>query len=130
MCDDSAATYTERVKAWLKEHEPTPDQIQGAYTKMLAKLANNPDEQSEDSDACLEILIEAYGGAGGVVDDLLAADEKTASRQRGAVQESCLLDSGPLYDVEATPIAPLAPSEKRAAFLQLKQQLGSRSLGA
>ncbi len=129
MCDDSA-TYTERVKAWLKEHEPTPAQIQEAYTKMLAMLAKNPSQQSEDSDACLDILIEAYSGAGGSVDDLLAADEKVSAQHGGSQPESCALDSGPLYEVSASPVTPLPPSQKRAAFLQLKQQLSSRSIGA
>lgn len=123
MCDEEQ-TYTERARGWLKEHEPTPEQIQGAYTKMLALLDTKPQLVGGDTDECLELLVSAYGAAGGSVDDLLSQiDAKKASLSPSVMVEAASLDSSPLYAVPETPVIALEPEVKRAAFIQLKEQI-------
>jgi len=123
MCDEDQ-TYTERARGWLKEHEPTPDQIQGAYTKMLALVDSKPHLAGGDTDECLELLVCAYGAAGGSLDDLLSQIEaKKSSVSACATVDAPILDSSPLYTVSDGPAVSLEPDVKRAAFLQLKAQI-------
>ncbi|MPQ69250.1 hypothetical protein [Pseudomonas sp. MWU12-2323] len=129
MCDEDTS-YTERAKSWLKEHEPTSDQIQDAYSKMLALLAKKPEISNGDTDECLELLVSAYGHAGGSVDDLLSSIEAkkeaaVAGAQGGEGGDE--LDYGRLYEVADAPAIVLPPSEKRAEFLRLKEQLGKKN---
>jgi hypothetical protein len=128
MCDENA-TYTERATSWLKEQEPTADQIQEAYTKMLTMLAKKPDQVSADTDECLELLVKAYGRAGGSVDDLLSAVED-GKGESGMVQSEGVplaLDCGLLYEVSDAPAVELSQGEKRAVFLHLKEQLQGKT---
>lgn len=127
MCDETTS-FTQRAKAWIKESEPTRDQIQDAYSKMKAKVAKEPNLENEDTEQCLEFLITAYAKAGGSLDDLLCAEEETSNVASAAIEAS--LDYGPLYQVSDSPVDQLAPSEKRAAFLRLKDQLKRQSLSA
>lgn len=132
MCDEDS-TYTERAKSWLKEHEPTSDQIQDAYSKMLAMLAKKPEVVNSDTDECLDLLVAAYGHAGGSVDDLLSSIEAkkeaaVAGTQGG--EGGANLDYGSLYEVADAPTVVLPPSEKRAEFLRLKEQLSKKKQAA
>lgn len=133
MCDDDS-TYTERAKSWLKESELTPEQIQDAYTRMLGMLTKKPEVANGDTDECLELLVSAFGQAGGSVDDLLSAHEAKklpgAAKVAQAEGEEPSLDCGALYEVSDYPAVVLAPSEKRAAFLKLKDQLQKRASAA
>lgn len=129
MCDESA-TFTERVNAWLKEYEPTAEQIQEAYTKMLALLANNPSKQGPDADTCLETLVNAYGRSGGEVDDLLSVDGKSKAEQARSHPEHCALDPSPLYEVSDRPVEALPAPQKMELFKQLKQQFGAKAARA
>ena len=129
MCDDSP-TYTERVRAWLKEHEPTADQIQEAYTKMLTLLAKNPSQQGPDADTCLETLVNAYGRAGGEVDDLLSVEGQLKTDQALSNPEHCALDPSPLYEVSDSPAEALPAPQKMELFKQLKRQFGSKAMTA
>lgn len=130
MCDEDS-TYTERARSWLKEFEPTPEQIQDAYSKMLCRLDKNPEITNADTDQCLELLIKAYGGVGGSVDDLLAS--VTAGKvnqsevQLGESGTDTGLDLGNLYDVHDGPVVVLTAEQKRDAFLKLKAQIGGMS---
>ena len=126
MCDD--ATFTERVNAWLKEYEPTAEQIQEAYTKMLTLLANNPSKQGPDADTCLETLVNAYGRSGGEVDDLLSVDGKLKTEQARTHPEHCALDPSPLYEVSDRQVEVLPAPQKMALFKQLKQQFGAKAV--
>ncbi|MFU5275125.1 hypothetical protein ACM7YY_10375 [Pseudomonas aeruginosa] len=129
MCDENA-TFTERVKAWLKEHEPTADQIQEAYTKMLTLLAKNPSQQGHDADTCLETLVNAYGQAGGEVDDLLSVDGQLKAEQSLSHPEHCALDPSPLYEVSDGPAEALPAPQKMELFKQLKRQFGAKAMTA
>jgi hypothetical protein len=132
MCDEDA-TFTERARAWLKEHEPTSDQIQDAYSKMLAALSKKPEAANSDTDECLKLLVLAYGLAGGSEDDLLIrVDAKKDSAISAAPATSDIgvvgdgIDLGSLYEVASEPAVVLSPAEKRAEFLRLKAQLGTK----
>ncbi|HBP1602476.1 TPA: hypothetical protein L5U90_003581 [Pseudomonas aeruginosa] len=129
MCDESP-TYTERVTAWLKEDEPTAEQIQEAYSKMLTLLAKNPSKQGPDADTCLETLANAYARTGGDMDELLSMDGKLKVEQANADHEHCALDASPLYEVSDYRVVGLPEPQKRELFKQLKQQYGSTLLGA
>lgn len=133
MCED-ASTFTERAASWIKEFEPSPDQLQDAYTKMLSKLAKEPELANADTEACLELLIACYGKSGGSVDDLLSAIDAGKPGQAGvAAGGDCIegdLDYGVLYEVSDEPRVALDPSEKRAEFLRLKAQLQSNRTAA
>lgn len=131
MCDEDS-TYTERARSWLKEHEPTADQIQDAYFKMQTKIAKSADLAGGDTDECLELLIAAYGKAGGSVDELLSAvdAEKAAQQIPGAVAGTAELDCGTLYPVHEGPAVELPPDEKLAVFKRLKQQLEGKTKAA
>lgn len=129
MCDDSP-TFTERVRAWLKEHEPTADQIQEAYTKMLTLLAKNPSQQGPDADTCLETLVNAYGRAGGEVDDLLSVDGQLKAEQSLSHPEHCALDPSPLYEVSDGRAESLPAPQKMELFKQLKRQFGAKAMTA
>jgi hypothetical protein len=123
-------TFTERVNAWLKEHEPTAEQVQEAYTKMLTLLAKNPDQQGPDADTCLETLVSAYGRAGGEVDDLLSVEGQLRTEQAQSHPESCALDPSPLYEVSDCPSESLPAPQKMELFQQLKRQFGARVVRA
>ncbi|WP_121498126.1 hypothetical protein [Pseudomonas aeruginosa] len=129
MCDESP-TYTERVTAWLKEDEPTAEQIQEAYSKMLTLLAKNPSKQGPDADTCLETLANAYARTGGDMDELLSMDGKLKLEQANADDEQCALDASPLYEVSDCRAVGLPEPQKKELFKQLKQQYGSNLLGA
>jgi hypothetical protein len=136
MCDDDS-TYTERAKSWLKELEPTSDQIQDAYTKMLAMLAKKPEIANGDTAECLEFLVAAFGSAGGSVDELLSRIQAKKDAAAAVVSGGSKsgegvadLDLGVLYDVADAPTVVLTPSEKRAEFLRLKDQLSKKSHAA
>lgn len=123
MCEEEQ-TYTERARSWLKEHEPTSEQVQDAYTRMLTLLETKPHLAGADTDECLELLVSAYGHAGGSVDDLLSQiDAKKASSAPAPIAENSGLDASPLYSVSDTPAIVLSPADKRAAFQKLKQSL-------
>lgn len=125
MCDEDS-TFTERARSWLKEFEPDQDQIQDAYSKMLAKLDKNPELSSDDTTECLDLLVKAYGGVGGSIDDLLAAVDASKRTQPAPVEASeDALDFGNLYEVSDGPVVELSKEQKRDAFLKLKAQLGS-----
>jgi len=118
------ATYTERAKGWIKELEPSADQIRDAYTKMQVMLTKNPEAVNGDTDDCLELLVNAYGCGGGDVDQLLAAEcGKPAHGANSKVNEYIELDAGKLYEVSDGPVVELSSSEKRALFLELKERL-------
>ena len=132
MCDEDS-TYTERAKSWLKEHEPASDQIQSAYSKMLAMLAKKPEVANGDTDECLDLLVTAYGHAGGSVDDLLSSIEAKKEAAIAGAQDGeggTNLDYGSLYEVADAPTVVLPPSEKRAEFLRLKEQLSKKKQAA
>lgn len=129
MCDDSP-TYTERVTAWLKEDEPTAEQIQEAYSKMLTMLAKNPSKQGPDADTCLETLANAYARTGGDMDELLSMDGKLKVETFSADHEQCALDASPLYEVSDSPAVALPAPRKMQLFKQLKQQFGADILRA
>ena len=133
MCDDQS-TFTERAASWIKEHEPNPDQIQEAYTKMLAKLAKEPALVGPDTDACLELLVSVYGKSGRSVDDLVSAvaEVKAGQSLAGSSVDGVepALDYGVLYEVSDAPRMALDPSEKRAEFLRLKAKLQSNRSAA
>lgn len=123
MCDEE--TFTERARGWIKEFEPTPEQIQSAYTNMLAKLAKNPELVNEDTDECVELLIKAYQHSGGSVDDLFSAVEAAKAQGVAGAGSAVVADPdyGALYEVGNGPTVTLAPEEKKAAFQALKAQL-------
>lgn len=129
MCDDSPS-FTSRARAWLKEHEPTADQIQEAYTKMLILLAKKPSQQGPDADTCLETLVNAYGRAGGEVDDLLSVDGQLKAEQSLSQPEHCALDPSPLYEVSDGPAEALPAPQKMELFKQLKRQFGAKAMTA
>lgn len=123
MCDE-VQTYTKRACGWLKEHEPSAEQIQDAYTKMLAMLDSKPHLSGTDTDECLELLVSAYGDAGGSVDDLLSQTiERKAANTLSFSSETVELDTTPLYTIANDPVITLEPDVKRAAFLELKQRI-------
>lgn len=127
MCDEDS-TFTERARSWLKESEPGQDEIQDAYSKMLAKLAKTPEIASADTDECLDLLVKAYGGVGGSTDGLLALVETAkASQPAEASADSIPLDFGNLYEVSDAPVVKLSKEEKRVAFLKLKAELSGMS---
>ncbi|NVL50005.1 hypothetical protein F2S72_09670 [Pseudomonas syringae pv. actinidiae] len=129
MCDEEN-TYTERARSWLKEFEPTLDQIQDAYSKMLAMLDKHPKVVSADTDQCLKVLVAAYGGVAGSEVDLAAlvsATKETAVETAVTAPETGL-DLGNLYEVSDGPVAELSPAEKRDAFKKLKAQFGGGAL--
>lgn len=112
--------FTQRAKAWVKESEPDAEQIHAAYVSMTQKLKRQPDLKGDDSDACLEFLIEAYQEAGGNVDDLFAlCAEGKPTDERSEYK----IDSSPLYETSAAVTPSLSPSEKRMEFLKLKERL-------
>ena len=127
---DEESTFTERASSWLKEFEPTPEQIQNAYSKMLCKLDKNPEIICADTEECLELLVKAYGGAGGAVDDLLATVEAAKATQPQIQQGhgTATFDLGNLYEVNDGPAVELSAEEKRDAFLRLKAQIGGMPL--
>lgn len=129
MCDEES-TFTERARAWLKADEPTQEQIQSAYTRMLAKLDKQPELCNADTDECVELLISAYRGVGGSIDELLASVEagKQEKPKHASVDAEACLDSGKLYEVSEGPVVELPPEQKRDAFLKLKAQLGGMRL--
>lgn len=128
MCDEDT-TFTERASSWLKEFEPTPEQIQDAYSKMLTKLSKNPEIANADTDECLELLVKAYGGVGGSVDDLLASVQvaKKNQPQHPSSEAGAGLDLSNLYEVNDGPIVELSAEQKREAFLKLKSHIGGMS---
>lgn len=124
MCDEDQ-TYTERARSWLKEHEPTSEQIQDAYTRILTLVETKPHVAGGDTDDCLELLVSAYGKAGGSIDDLLSQfDAKKNAAAAALSVENCGLDVSPLYTVSDAPALVLSPDDKREAFRRLKQSLG------
>ena len=127
MCDEDS-TFTERARSWLKDLEPGQDEIQDAYSRMQALLAKKPEIAGVDTDECLDLLVKAYGGVGGSVDDLLALVETAkASQPAVANTDSTAIDFGNLYEVNEGPIHELSKEEKRDAFLKLKAQLGGKA---
>ena len=124
MCDEDS-TFTERARAWLKADEPTQEQIQDGYSKMLAKLERNPELSNADTDSCLELLASAYRSVGGCVDELLATVEaaKLSQPQPHSV-EGAALDLSNLYEVSDGPIVQLTAEQKQDAFSKLKAQFG------
>lgn len=112
--------FSQRARDWVKEAEPSTEQLFNAYQNMTQKLRREPSLKDEDAESCLEFLIEAYAEAGGDVDDLLV--QETDKAHPGATGEF-KLDPSPLYEVadEATP--KLSGSEKRQEFLRLKERL-------
>ncbi|KAF0254038.1 hypothetical protein [Pseudomonas putida] len=125
MCDEDSS-FTERARAWLKADEPTQEQIQNAYSKMLAKLEKNPELANPDTDSCLELLVSAYRGVGGSEDELLATVEaaKLNQPQHQSVDVGARLDLGNLYEVGDGPAVQLTPEQKRDAFSKLKAEFG------
>lgn len=125
---DEDTTFTERARSWLKEFEPTPEQIQGAFSGMLAKLDKTPTLANDDTEECLNLLKMAYAGVGGSVDAMLAAIDaaKQAQPPTHPVEPGAGLDLGNLYEVNDGPVVELPSEEKRDAFLRLKAQFGGQ----
>ncbi len=118
---DHPSRYAERAKAWVKEFEPSKDELRDAYVKMKAKSEKDSSVDPADCESCLEYLIEAYQSAGGNVDDLLALEEGGSMEQPSVDYK---FDASPLCAVEAEVVLPkMTRHEKQEQFAKLKEML-------
>lgn len=106
--------FTNRAKAWVKDEEPGPDEIQDAYKKMRAKADSDPTLEPEDVEHCLEFLVHAYGSTGKEIDDLLAPEIviNTLPYQ---------YDPSPLVAENIEKAPSMSKEEKQEAFKALKR---------
>lgn len=118
----SELTYTERAKAWIDESEPTAIELLDAYQRMKKKLEREPGINGDDAEACLELLSERFVEAGGDPATLIALEPETNAG--GDLDKEYRFDATPLYEVSDSPAVELAPGEKLAAFLKLKNLYG------
>lgn len=125
---DDAQGYTERARAWIKEQEPTAEEVRDAHARMVKLIEAKPHLATADTDDCLEVLIAAYGERGGLVDELLSAScplDTTPDLLKASSEAQ--LDASPLCTFDEVPVV-LAPEVKQAAFRDLKALLGQRVL--
>jgi hypothetical protein len=123
---EAQMNFTQRAKDWVSTSTPTPDQLADAYLKMQTKSATLPDDQADDATACLEFLAESFESAGG---DLALLIEAKPNVEQCAEVEGYAFDASPLVQYNDS-VNELSADEKRAAFEQLKSQLGSHSVKA
>lgn len=125
MTDDSLG-YTERARTWIKEQEPTAEELRDAHARMARLIETKPHLATADTDECLEVLIAAYGERGGLVDDLLAVVPQAGSKSGLMnVTSEAQLDASPLYAFDEDRVV-LEPEVKQAAFRDLKALLDQR----
>lgn len=122
--DAEIENFTTRAKDWIKEAEPTAEQLHRAYAAMVNKLKTEPHLASDDTEHCLQILSEAFQEAGGDLDVLIVHGEEAKA---GAEPVEYKFDPSPLYSVDAVAAPRLGPAEKLAVFIQLKEQLKTTS---
>ncbi len=125
---DDAPGYAERARAWIKEQEPTAEEIRDAHARMAKLIETKPHLTTADTDECLEVLITAYGEQGGLVDDLLAASAQAGIAPCAvAVSGEAQLDTSPLCAFNEEQVV-LEPEVKQATFRDLKALLDTRGV--